>query len=214
MADNITLPGTGVVMASDDIAAVHYQIVKLACGALDTATLLAMGQAAMAASLPVTLASNQSALLTKRTGFSIAVTLTVTNGVYTIGDVVGGLITLAGVASANGKHAIIRTVCLSGVVANVYNLFFLSADIATPAADNAAFTLVAADELLFRGRVPIAAADYSAGPAAFNLATVNTALEVETGAATTSLYAYLVATAVTSPATTTLYLRVSGEQLD
>jgi hypothetical protein len=91
----------------------------------------------------------------------------------------------------------------------------MSADIATPAADNAAFTLVAADEALIRGIVPIAAADYCAAASAFNSACVRgVGLEVQAGAATTSVYAYLKATAVTSPGTTTLYLRVSGEMID
>lgn len=40
MADNTTLPGTGNVVATDDIAGVHYQIIKPAFGALDTATLV------------------------------------------------------------------------------------------------------------------------------------------------------------------------------
>lgn len=40
MADNTTLPGTGDVIASDDIGGVKYQIVKAAFGALDTATLV------------------------------------------------------------------------------------------------------------------------------------------------------------------------------
>ena len=40
MADNTTLPGTGDVIASDDIGGVKYQIVKAAFGPLDTATLV------------------------------------------------------------------------------------------------------------------------------------------------------------------------------
>ena len=40
MADNTTLPGTGDVIASDDIGGVKYQIVKQAFGVLDTATLV------------------------------------------------------------------------------------------------------------------------------------------------------------------------------
>lgn len=40
MADNTTLPGTGDVIASDDIAGVKYQIVKQAFGVLDSATLV------------------------------------------------------------------------------------------------------------------------------------------------------------------------------
>lgn len=151
----------------------------------------------------------------KGTGFSIPVTLTVTNGVYTIGDVVGGLITLPNMVSANGKRAIIYSVTLGGVVAIPYALWLLSADIATPAADNATFTLVAADEALVRGIVPIYSSDYFAAASAFNVASVrNVGLQVQAGAATTSLYAYLEATATTSPGTTQLFLRIEGEMLD
>jgi hypothetical protein len=148
-------------------------------------------------------------------GFSIPVTLTVTNGAYTIGDVVGGLTTLPAMVRANGKHAYIDTVTLAGVVAIAYELHFFTANIATPAADNAAFTLVAADEALWRGYVPIETADYKAAASAFNMACVRgVGLEVQAGAATTTLYAYLKATAVTSPGTTTLYLRVTGSFVD
>ena len=41
MADNVAItPGTGVTIASDDIAGVQYQIIKLAYGILDAATLV------------------------------------------------------------------------------------------------------------------------------------------------------------------------------
>ena len=96
MADNILVtPGVGVPVATDEIGAVHYQIVKLAYGALDAFTLVSPanpypvtgavtanlgtiagvateatlaaripvnGQALMAASVPVVIASNQSAV--------------------------------------------------------------------------------------------------------------------------------------------------------
>lgn len=40
MTDNVTLPGTGQVIATDDIAGVQYQIVKMAYGALDSVNLV------------------------------------------------------------------------------------------------------------------------------------------------------------------------------
>lgn len=43
MADTVTLPGTGVVVASDDIGSVHYQRVKNCFGADGTATDVAAG---------------------------------------------------------------------------------------------------------------------------------------------------------------------------
>jgi len=148
-------------------------------------------------------------------GFSIPVTLTVTNGAYTAKDVVGGLITLPAMVSDVGKHAMIYDVSLAGVTPIEAELWFMSGDIATPAADNAAFTLVAADEALVRGILPIYAGDWFNAESAFAAAQKRkVGLLVQAGAATTSLYAYLVHTSTTSPGTTTMELRVSGEYVD
>lgn len=62
MADNVTLPGVGLDVATDEVGGKHYQRVKIGIGADGAAADLAFGQAAMAASLPVVVASNQSAL--------------------------------------------------------------------------------------------------------------------------------------------------------
>lgn len=62
MADNVTLPGTGSSVAADDIGGALYQRVKLALGADGAAADLAPGQGLMAASVPVAIASNQSAV--------------------------------------------------------------------------------------------------------------------------------------------------------
>jgi hypothetical protein len=140
---------------------------------------------------------------------SVQVTLTVTNGAYTIGDAVGGLITFPYAVPEKGGSALVASIKLAAVVAIPYNLWFMNADLATPAADNAAFTLVVADEPKVLGVVPIAAADYYAGPAAFNVATVRqVGLGVMAAPTTQSIYAYLVATAVTSPGTTAAYITV------
>lgn len=149
-------------------------------------------------------------------GKSVTVTLTVTNGAYTLKDVAGGLITFANAVRGNGKHAIVNSIKLDGVVANAYNLHFLNADLATPAADNAPFTLAAGDLTKLLGWVPIQASDYAADASAgFNMATVrNVGLQVKAAAGTTSIYAYLVAQATTSPGTTTVQLICDFEYLD
>jgi len=149
----------------------------------------------------------------KGTGFSIPVTLTVTNGVYSINDVVGGLITFAGASSAAGKRSVIHTITLSGVAALAYELWFFASDIATPAADNAVFTLVAADVAMCKGGIPIATTDYLAPASAFNVATLRS-VGFEYSCTATSLFGYLKATAVTSPGTTTLTLTIKGEFID
>jgi hypothetical protein len=62
MADNVAITqGTGTTVATDDISDVHYQVVKLGVGAANAVDgHLDFGQAAMAASLPVALASDHS----------------------------------------------------------------------------------------------------------------------------------------------------------
>lgn len=61
MADNTTItPGAGATVAADNIGDVLYQRVKLAVGADGEAADLDSGQAAMAASLPVAIASDQT----------------------------------------------------------------------------------------------------------------------------------------------------------
>ena len=60
MADGVNYTqGSGIVIASDDVGGLHYQVIKLAIGALDVATLLTFGQATKANSLPVALSSDQ-----------------------------------------------------------------------------------------------------------------------------------------------------------
>jgi hypothetical protein len=148
-------------------------------------------------------------------GKSVQVTLTVTNGAYSIGDVVGGLITLTHGSAMVGKTMVINSVKLAGVVAIPYELWLLSADLATPRADNAVFGIVVADEPKILGVIPITSADYYAAQTAFNVACVRqVGLQVQSASETLNIYAYLKATATTSPGTTTLYLTVDFEYLD
>ena len=201
MADNIPITaGSGTTVATDDVGGAHYQRVKMVWGADGTAT-----DTSAAAPLPIVGLG----------GKSISATLTVTNGAYTVADVVGGLITFANATRINAGHAIVNSVVLAGVVAIPYELWLFNADIATPAADNAAFALAAADLPKVLGVIPISTADYNAAQSAFNVATVRgVGLEVKAGAATTSIYGYLKATATTSPGTTTLTLTLDVEYLD
>jgi len=146
-------------------------------------------------------------------GFSISVPLTVTNGAYSIGDVVGGLITLPAVVSAAGKRGVIYNVTLAGVSALAYHLWLMTADLAAgTVADNAAFALAAGDMPKVVGIVAITATDYAAAQSAFNVASVLKPREFSCVA--TTLYAYLVADATTTPGTTALTLTVSGEWID
>jgi hypothetical protein len=117
---------------------------------------------------------------------SISVVLTVTNGAYTIGDVMGGLITFPNAVSANGKHAVLYSVTLFGVVALLPELWLFNADIATPAVDNAVFNLAAADGAKYLGSYPLASGDSLAPANSFSAVTAHPQLMVKAGAATTS----------------------------
>lgn len=68
MADNITAPGTGEVLAYDDLGAVKIERVKMCAGPDGSASDVELGQQSMADSLPVTLASDQSQVPTTDDG--------------------------------------------------------------------------------------------------------------------------------------------------
>ena len=150
------------------------------------------------------------------TGFSFAKVLTTVSEAVTAKDVVGGLITITGAARANGGMGVIQNLVFGGVVALQYNLWFFSADVAGAALINSeAFTLVEADEALVLGIVNIPIASYIKAESAFNVINLNNlGIYYKCGAATTSIYAYLVAEATTTPGTTKLYLNVAGEYID
>lgn len=84
MADNVTIPaqGTGTatpVIATDDVAGVHYQKVKIALGADGAVdTLVDSGQQLSADSVPVVLASDHSDVKVTLDGEPVAISGTVT----------------------------------------------------------------------------------------------------------------------------------------
>jgi len=64
MADNTTItPGTGATIAADDVGGILYQRVKIGVGVDGVATDLAPGQTTKSASLPVTIASDDTVVL-------------------------------------------------------------------------------------------------------------------------------------------------------
>ncbi len=67
MADNVIIPATGSgdatpSIATDDVSSVHYQKIKVDGGGDGVSVPIVAGQQAMAASLPVVIASNQTAV--------------------------------------------------------------------------------------------------------------------------------------------------------
>lgn len=96
MADNVGYTeGSGKSIAADDIAGVLHQRVKLSVGADGAATDLAFGQATMANSVPVVVASNQS-----------AVPVTDNNSTLSVDDGAGSLTVDVGTALPAGNNNI------------------------------------------------------------------------------------------------------------
>lgn len=176
----------------------------------------ALGPATMASSSPVTIASDQPPVPVKGEGLDFSVNLTVTNGVYTVGDVVGGLITIMNAVSANGKSLLIDSITLSGHTSAIaYELWLLNADLATAnVADNGVFTLAAADVPKMLGVIPVATIDQYQGQNNIFCASVPVGRKVKAGAATTSIYAYIKALAITSPGVTAMTLNINGRWVD
>jgi hypothetical protein len=161
--------------------------------------------------------SNNGTFAIQGGGNSFHIALTVTNGAYTIGDVVGGLITITNASRVNGGIAVINSVKLAAVLATLgYELWLFNADLATPnVADNAALTLVVADSPKILGVIPIAPGDFCSPASAFPCATVKgVGLQIKAGAATTSIYGYLKAVSATSPGTTNIDLTIDLEYLN
>ena len=208
-----------VTVASGGIASGAVASGAILSGALATGAIVdlpAKGAAAMAASVPVTVATDQPAIPTKGSDFSVQVDLTVDAGAYSIGDAAGAMMTFAGVVSANGKRGIINSITIApndAMPAIPFNLWCLKADLATPIAKNAAWVYVAADGPNILGAIPIAANDYIPSQDAWNVATLR-GVGLEFTVPATSLYAYLVCTAVTAPVATHLYITIAGEMRD
>jgi len=98
MADNVTIPaqGTGTttpIVRTDDVGGVQYQVVKLDAGGDGVSVAIVAGQQAMAASLPVVVASNQTAIPVSDN----ASTLSVDDG--------GGSLTVDGTVAATQSGA-------------------------------------------------------------------------------------------------------------
>jgi hypothetical protein len=133
MADNVAITaGAGTTVATDDVAGVHYQKVKVAVGAADAATLISagagaadagtirvtmdtgqvasLGQAAMAASMPVVVASDQSRLPVATPITEKFVTLTVDTGAFVAHDVMATTQAVDAFFRATDGSAIIHSV--------------------------------------------------------------------------------------------------------
>jgi len=207
MADNVTLPGTGAVVAADEVGGAVYQRVKLALGADGAAADLAPGQAAMAASVPVAIASDQGAVpVSLATAPALVASEAVVGLVGTSDLVVTVTPTLDTSAYASGDLLFDATEVANAVRANGYCCVLQSATIIDKADQKVPFTLLFAnaatdfgtlnsapdpddtEAATVIGWVPVATADYIDLGAASVACIRNIGLTLKAGAATTSLY--------------------------
>lgn len=158
----------------------------------------ALGQSTAAQSLPVVLASDQSAVPVKGNTFDIRVVPTVTAGAYSANDVVGGVLTFANAARNSGDGGVIESIVISdrGNVGAALTIVFFSATPSSAIADNGAFTWGTsdADLALFVGSVDIATSDYKTLATGKKTAT-KSGVGIGYACAATSLFAYIIGTA-------------------
>ncbi len=150
------------------------------------------GQAAMAASFPVVIASDQTPVAARGTAFTATTTLTRPDNAtqYTAGDVVVGLITLTGVGRANGAGAYILNQRVIESVAPAstgsFKVWWFSAA-PTVAADNAVFAPTDAEMLTCLGMTPLDGA-HKLSVNTLYMPSSFSPLYVKCGAATTSIF--------------------------
>lgn len=103
MADNVEwTSGSGTTLATDEIGGVHYPRSKISIGANGSATDLAFGQGLSNASIPVVIASDQSAIDVNATVEVTVTDVTVTSSALPTGAATEA--TLAGVALESGGN--------------------------------------------------------------------------------------------------------------
>lgn len=163
MADNIPVtPGTGAIIAADEVAGALYQRVKLGIGGDGAAVDLAFGAQPVVSSLPVTMATNQPAIAVDQKSNALGSSATFTRGAnvtpYAAGDLIGQVQTLAsiGVALAavmiTGARLEIDVAAVPSGMTGLRLHLFTSAPSVTQS-DNDAFNLIAADRAKYVGYI-------------------------------------------------------------
>jgi hypothetical protein len=123
----------------------------------------ALGQAAMAASLPVVVASDQSAVPVVGKTVAVSQTPAITAGAYSAKDAVGGLLTFANAARTSGGAITIQQITITDLSTQAANLVLVLFDRTfTATADNAPFDPSDADMANAIAMIPILTSDYQA----------------------------------------------------
>lgn len=208
MADNVAITqGSGTTIATDEIATVHYQIVKVSLGPDGTATPWTFGVKDNANSISITPASDHNPFKTKPvTGaHDVAVTLTrpANQTQYLAGDVVGTALTFPGVG-ASGEAIVITGAQLEldiGAIPSGMTSFRLHLYNVTPPsalADNAPFDLAAGDRAAYLGYIDLGTPIDFVSTCYCEANNINK--QIDLAASSSTIYGYLVTTGSFTPA--------------
>lgn len=148
--------------------------------------------------------------------FDVTVTPTVTNGAYSGGDIMGGLMTFSNVAQAADKVFVLQRIQVSikAAVTPSLQLVIFSADpSSTTTTDNSAYSLNAADTFKVETSLPVnALGGYlvdQGTPNTYEL--TNLALPIKPISGTRNIYALLIdLTGVTLTSTSDVQVRLAG----
>lgn len=150
MADNLTLPATGSVVATDDVSSVHYPRMKIDLGD-NGATIPVIDIAAPTALVP-----------TSQKVIRLTATPTVsTTPAYTAKDAVGGLLTFASAARSSGGSIVIEALSIVDKSQQMPQLDLVLFDRTfTASTDNAIFNPSDADLANVLGVISVVTADW------------------------------------------------------
>jgi len=190
MADGVAVTaGSGTTIASDDIAGVHYQRVKIGIGADGSAT-----DWSSAAPAPIVLTAGETHVgeVGGKTTL-VEVQPTISTSAYTANDQIGGLQTLTSILRVNAGSGVLQSIQITDKSKNssALTIFFFDESPTVASSDNAALDISDAemdDKCL--GFVNIETSDWSTINSGNSICSKdNIGKVLKTGASSTSLYA-------------------------
>ncbi len=196
MADNVTLPGTGTVIAADDVGSVWFQQIKLVDGTLGSTAVIA-GDAASGLDVDVTRIAAGETHLGAVGGHTAIVTVTPTltvHATYVANDFVGesGVPMTFAVARVNaGSGTVISAALIDYIPASVAAELWLFDTTVTPPADSAAWTISDAHALTCIGVIPFSTY-YASAVNSVSMGSVGVGIPFVCGAGVKNIFGCLV----------------------
>ena len=214
MANNVPVTaGSGTTMHTDDVAGVHYPVVKLADGTEDATTRIAAGNGTSAGALRVTLSSDSTGQVTLAAGTTLSLVsgadpltvgndtdviepaITVSTSAYTANDVVGGRLQIAA-ALGTLRSGVFQNlfVFFKGNFTPRLDFYLFNAQPTQNTADNGAFAWNSADDSKLIWIRSVVSADYKTIPGATTrtFASVSTVYPAVKSVGSGDLYLYII----------------------